>query len=516
MNGHWAALLLAGAACAHAQDTLKFSVAQYRVEGSSLLSDAQIQATLGPYTGPDRQFADVQRARQALEALYREAGFGSLQVLLPEQALTQGVVRFLVVEPRLGRVLIEGVQHFGEDNVRRALPTLREGEPLNTRALGANLRLANESPSRRMALSLQAGQSAQTLDARLEVADEKPWRVFASLDNSGTRETGRSRLAFGWQHANVLDRDQVVTAQLTTSPEQPDKVGIIGLGYKLPLYARGDSINVFAGYSSVESGALQGLFSVNGKGRIGGARYNQSLAGEGAYQHKLAWGLDWRRFDSNTEFAGGGSLGGSRYTLLPASLAYQAQWQGPQWSFEGSATLSANLRGGADLAQAAGRAQARQHYRIARLDGHVYFRPQAGWTAHLALFGQYSADALPPGEQFGLGGVGSVRGYGERVQVDDKGLGLNLEAYAPDVAARLGWAGWSLRGLAFYDAGQLRRNLALPGERPRSTLAGAGLGLRLAWRQSVSLRLDMARALREGGGERKGDHRVHAALIASY
>ncbi|QDQ27955.1 ShlB/FhaC/HecB family hemolysin secretion/activation protein [Chitinimonas arctica] len=517
------ALLLALAFPVYAAETLKFSIRQYRVEGNTVLPDARLQATLQPFTGEERDFADVQRALEALEGLYRKAGFGALQVYLPEQELNQGTVLFKVVEPRLGQVRIEGNQYFGEGNVRRSLPALRPGEIPNTAEMAANLRLANESPSRRATVTLQSGTTPQSVDAEVKVSDEKPWRVFSSLDNSGTHETGDTRLSLGFQHANLFDRDHVLTGQLTTSPERPSKVKIFGAGYRLPFYERGDSLSLFAGYSSVDSGALQGLFNISGKGSVAGARYNQALDSRGAYQHKLVWGLDWRRFDTQTTFGTGGRLPGSRYIVRPVSLAYQGQWQNSTWSLDFNAAVARNLPQGADLGRAdstgvapSGRVGAKSRYSVGRFGGNAYLTLPADWTGHLALNSQFSGDALPSGEQFGLGGANSIRGYEERVLANDKGVSFNLEAYTPDMGKRLGWQNLSLRMLAFYDWGRLTRNDALAGETDSVELSGAGVGIRLGWGKHASVRLDIAKGLKDIAGQDKSDTKAHVSAIVSY
>ena len=96
--------------------------------------------------GPDRTIDDLREARAALESIYARRGYGATQVLLPEQEITDGVVRLRVVEVKLGAVRIEGNRFFDDDNVRASLPALAPGEPLDTGRLATELRLANESP----------------------------------------------------------------------------------------------------------------------------------------------------------------------------------------------------------------------------------------------------------------------------------------------------------------------------------------------------------------------------------
>ncbi|MBV8467194.1 MAG: ShlB/FhaC/HecB family hemolysin secretion/activation protein [Burkholderiales bacterium] len=481
------------------------------MEGNTVLPDERVQSTLAPFAGEDRDFADVQHALEALESLYRTAGYGALQVYLPEQELNQGVVVFKVVEPHVGKVRIEGNQYFGADNVRRAMPALQEGQVPNTLALAKDLRLANESPSRHITATMQAGEDPQKMDVNVKVDDEKPWRAFLSADNSGTSE-GRARVSVGFQDSNMFDRDQVLTAQATTSPTEADKVKIFGLGYKIPFYRWGDSLSVYGGYSNVTSGALGGLFDVSGKGDVGGVRYSETLPDWGDRQQHLQWGYDWRKFDTSVAHGKGFA---SDYIVHPVSLAYLTQWQGQRWSYDWNVSLNHNISNG-NLAQTAGRVDASANYSIVRYGGNVYVSVAGEWMAHVALTGQWTNDALASGEQFGIGGANSVRGYEERALSDDSGVTTNLEGYTPDVAAGMGWKGWSLRGLAFADYGRVTRNHAQPGEVTEAELASAGLGLRMGIGKTATLKVDVACPLKEGGGTKKDDVRAHVLATVSY
>ena len=68
--------------------------------------------------------------------------------------------------------------------------------------------------------------------------------------------------------------------------------------------------------------------------------------------------------------------------------------------------------------------------------------------------------------------------------------------------------------MLFAEAGEVRRNLAQAGEKVRTTLSGAGLGMRLIWRERLSLRADAGVVARGEGLGARGDHFIH--FSASY
>src|SRR6185503_6597015 len=105
----------------------KFEIQRYHIEGHSLLPRQKLDAVLAPFTGKNKDFGDVQRALEALQGAYQREGYGSVEIRLPEQELERGEVKFVVIEARIGKVTVEGNEHFSSANIRRSVPALREG-----------------------------------------------------------------------------------------------------------------------------------------------------------------------------------------------------------------------------------------------------------------------------------------------------------------------------------------------------------------------------------------------------
>ena len=75
------------------------------------------------------------------------------------------------------------------------------------------------------------------------------------------------------------------------------------------------------------------------------------------------------------------------------------------------------------------------------------------WQFRWGMSGQVTRDMLIPGEQFGIGGADSVRGFLEREIINDNGYRGTLELYGPDFGAKVPVAGARMRALAFTDWG---------------------------------------------------------------
>jgi hemolysin activation/secretion protein len=419
---------------------------------------------------------------------------------------------------------VTGNKYFDTGNIRRSLPSLKEGETPNSRALADNLRAANESPVKQARVVLRPSTQPNEVDAKVEVEDESPWRVFSTLDNTGTDDTGRTRLGVGLQHANLFNRDHVATVQYITSPEKQDQVSIYSLGYRLPLYDLGDSIDLFAGYSDVDAGTTQtpaGPLQFSGQGTVYGARYNLLFARHGEFEHKLIFGADYRIYENVCSVGGFGAAGcgaaGADVRVHPVSLSYAGQLTNPSDQMSFYATVARNIPGGTDGEEedlALSRPNAVEDYTILRYGLNIGKASTSDWQVRLRMDAQYTEDALIQGEQFGIGGWNSVRGFLEREVASDRGFSASLEFYTPNIAPRrIGID--NLRLLVFYDAGMVLRNDPVPGDITRQSIAGAGLGLRLGIKKNVAVRVDGASVIDEGGSQQKDEIRVHFGVLVS-
>ena len=497
---------------------LRFDISRFNVQGNTLLPATVVDAVLAPFAGGARDFGDVQRALEALEAAYKARGYSVVRVDLPEQELQAGVITLNVVEVRVGRVKVTGNVHFDEANIRRAMPSLREGGMPNLPVLSQALKLANENPAKKTTMQLQESEAENEVDVLLKVADESPWTGGLNLDNTGTKETGKTHAGFVLQNANLWGLDHQLSLQYTTTVEEPSRVSVYGFGYHAPLYALGDSVDLFGSYSNVDSGTISaGAFdvAVSGKGAAFGARYNHNLAKRGDYQHKLIVGIDYKAFKSSVQLLGAEL--GNDVTVHPLSLTYAGTWSLATGEAGLAVSLLANVPGGsrggsADFTLA--RSGAKPAYTMLRLGASLSRVLPGDWQLRAIANGQYSADALIPGEQFGAGGAASVRGFGEREVANDSGLLGNLELYTPSLCP--GLANWQCRALAFYDAATVRRNHALEGELTSTSIASAGLGLRVLFGANLNLQMDYGHVLRAGATGRNDANRLHVRLGLSY
>lgn len=534
-----ASLIALCSASALAEGDLSFAIRRFQVEGNTLLPQERIDALVAPFTGEGRVYGDVQQALEALDNEYHRLGYGTVNVTVPEQELESGVVRLKVTEGTIGTVTITGNQAFDDDNIRASLPDLKEGTAPNLTRLSENTQLVNENPAKKVEVTLGASEEEGKVNARVDVAEEPPQRFYLTLDNTGTHSSGKHKLGIAWQNANLFNRDQMLTLAYTTALDAPGgvKVDIYSLGYRLPLYGLGDSIDFIYGNSSTNLPSvtpnLTNPLAINGKGEVVGLRYNHHFARRGLYTSKLVFGYDYKFFNSTCRIGGTptpfGVAGCTPYTLQPVSATYSGQWQTPGRAFEYNLGVAYNINpigvtypfpgptSAADHYSAASGRQIKDKFTAFRFGGNVLQAFAGDWLGRVGLTAQYTQDALPSPEQLSLAGVNAVRGFSERAMATDRGYVVNLELTSPELAGRLNIPG-GLRGVLFYDFASGHNVEPAAGSNGHADIAALGAGLRYSLRKDVNARFDLAVVTDDGwpGTAQVGDFLGHFSVTYGF
>lgn len=505
-----------------------FPIERFEIEGNTLLGPEQMATLVAPYQGQNQSFADIQLAQEALENAYRSQGYSAVAVTLPEQDISKGVVRFQIVEARLDTISVHGQQHFSQDNILRSLPALRSGDIPNTIEMAENLNLANENPAKRAEITLKLSDRPGFVNADVKVEEENPKRFMVSLDSTGQGSTtGDWRLGFAWQHANLFDLDHVLNLQYTTSPTHLKDVKQISAGYRIPLYAQGASLDMYAAHSNVDAGSFgssSGIDGFVGKGQVVGMRYNLNLKRRGEYSHMLSFGLDWKKFVNNCTGLACAVIGAD-VVSTPFSVNYLGTWTRPgtqtRWGLShvqntgwGSMNRAANYAGANHQPGTQG---TRHRFMLWRANASHLQLLDNGWQGRVAVNAQYTQHPLILGEQLGLAGHMAVRGFNEREVARDSGIVGNLELYTPNLAPRLKAGVDELRGLFFVDLAQGRyvKN-AFEVNSLNQTIGSIGVGLRLTHQKRVNLKFDLAHVVNGTQAQPAGAWKGHMAVTVAF
>lgn len=493
-------LVCVGANSAEPVPVVRFHVERFVVDGENPLGTDATQALLAPFIGDYEGLDGLLSAADTLEQALAELGYAFHRVVLPPQTLDSGKVHLKVVVFKLGKITVTGNKYFPADNVRRSLPRLQEGATPNVRALARDVDFANLGPSKTVAVTLKDSELPDSVDADVKVADRKPWQVFGLLNNIGTEATGELRMTVGGSYSNLWNLDHRATFTYTTAPDNASSVSQYGFNYQAPLYGDTNLVSFFFIDSTVDSGSVADFFDVSGAGRFVGGSFNHLLPALGAYRHD--WTLTFQDKDFTNDVRFNGVPIGTNVRSRPISIQYSGSYRTERLRSAFYLGFSRNMASGEnndDATYAASRFNADANWIAFRLGGNATYDLASRWMLRGVTEMQISAEPLIAGEQFGVGGASSVRGFDERAVSGDSGLRLTAEVWTPSYIT---WRDISVRGLAFLDYGWVVQSDPAPGTADEDVISSGGVGFRAAWRDQLGFNVDYGHSI--NGVQRAG------------
>ena len=500
-----------------------FSINAFDVKGVTQLDQATVEDTVYAFLGPGRTTADVENARKALQSAYAARGLESVQVDIlpqPEEQFAAGLIEITVTEAPVGKIIVAGAKHHSADRVRQQIPSLVEGKPLNVRDLQTDLAAANRFPDRQISPTFNPGTTPGTIDVELNVEDEWPIHGSIELNNDHGPSTEPLRLTASLRHTNVWGLGHTLTGTYIVAPQDRRQSEVFSGSYLAPLIGTPWTLLLY-GYTSNSNVASLGGVNVLGDGYQIGARAIYRLPGERVAQN-VTFGLDYKDFNQNITL-GDAAVASQPIHYLPLYAAYGLSFGTDKSVFDMTLSTTAGFRAfkkigcfnvdpgdpctPADLAdQFQNKAfDSKENFVHANLELDYRRTLPADFVAAVKLFGQLSDSPLPTNEQFGIGGLSSVRGYLQSESVGDLGYALSFELNTPSIAARLPDFVDELRAFGFIENGQTRVLQTLPEQSRHEALLSVGGGFRIRLFDAFSGELSVGLPLWNGPTTRKND-----------
>lgn len=487
-------------------------ISEYRVEGAKTLPPIEIERTLTPFLGPSRTADDVEKARSALEKAYHDKGYQTVAVSIPPQRVDNGVVTLLVEEVRVGRLRIRGSKYHDLDEIRTGATSLREGTLPDFNAVRGDILALNDSSDMQVSPAFKPGVEPGTVDVDLMVKDELPLHGSLELNNRNSPDTKPLRLNGALHYDNLWQMGHGIGCSFQVAPERVDDARIFSAYYSLKPAELGWLTLMIQGTKQNSDVNTLGAFNVAGRGEVIGLRAIANLPTKESYFHSLNFGVDYKHFD--TDLTGGGANAKTPITYYPFSAGYTGTklWSdgsssqgnlGATWHFDGMGGDSGEFTNK--------RSGAYGDFFFVRWDfSHTQKLPE-----DIELFGQVqtqaSRNALVSNEQFGIGGLTSVRGYYESEAVGDSAVVLSSELRSPSFTCGGRLNEW--RVYLFGEWAGVSTNKPLPGQQARFELASAGVGTRLKFADHFKASADVGIPLLDGPRTDKGD--VHVVFTVS-
>lgn len=437
------------------------------------------------YAGHCLNVGDLEQILGEITRDYMQRGYIAVRAYLPAQDLSTGTLRILVVEGKVGSILIEdgGKRSVSIGNIFPGV----QGDILDLRDLEQGLEQLNRLSSNNATMEIVPGAEPGVSDVRIANQVSSPYHLLMSLDNQGTESTGRDQAGLTGIVDNLLGIDEMLSGSHRES--------VFGDGHGRRSKSDTFNANVPFGYLLVSMGTSYSSYEStldlsSGESVIarGSTRNHNALLDFVAYRDqdsRLSFSLgltnkDTRSYiadeyldissrvltvldvDTNLSTAIGGGL-------LRASVGYARGTH-----YIGALEDPSNLPGIAPHAQF-------EKYKYALSYNYPFIWQELPWSISSSVTGQHAVDSLYGSEQILIGGIYSVRGFVDNTLSGDDGYYWHNDL---SVQPSFMFGGESIGSRLYVgvDYGDVR---SIAPDTPEGHLAGWGFGAELHWRSAT-------------------------------
>jgi len=456
-----------------ARPPVSVDVKSIKILGNTLVETDTLHGLVADAEGKSLTLDQLDEMATRISRYYRSRGQSFARAVVPAQVIQSGVVRFLVIEARYGKVGIDNQTRVNDVLLQQTAAPLQGGSPVEQALLDKSLLLMSDIPGVVVQATLSPGDGLGSSDLSIHVTPGQAMSGSLALDDYGNSYTGRGRLGGTVYFNNPLRRGDVL--------------GLGGL-------SSGSGVN----YGRVSYESL-----LNGQGTRGGAAYSmlnykiggslQDIGAHGSAETESFWGrhpfvrtqtanvygqvqYDNVQLRERIDMAGmqtdrhlgtwTASLTGDwRDTLLTGGInTWSLAWTRGQLGFD---VADARL---ADAASA----KTEGWFSKSNLSFNRLQRWGERGSVYFSLAGQWANNNLDSSQKMSVGGPYSVRAYDVSALSGDAGYRGSIELRYDLGAA----GGGRLQALAFWDGAYLKVN-----QRPwtaginTATFSGAGVGL---------------------------------------
>lgn len=453
---------------------------------------------------------------------YKKNGHPFVMIDVPEQKVSTGVVHFLVKEGKVGNLKFSGNEWTPTKQLKKSIRQ-KENEPIDIRMLQQDMIWLNRNPFRDTVMVLNPGEEEGTTDVHFVSDDHFPYRIYVGGDNTGFETTGKGRFFAGVNFGNLFHLDQRLSYQYTVSTKWGSFYAHTGQ-YIIPLPWR-HVLEFYGGYSGIRATMPISRMKSSGNAWQGSMRYIIPLTPVRTYTHEFKVGVDYKQTNVNLVFDAIPILG-NEAMITQLFLGYNASFEHPvaNTSFEIQWFMSPGdifpHQSSKDYSSL--RPYAKARYTYFRSSIIPIFKLPKDFEAVLKSEFQVASRNLLSSEQFGLGGLYTVRGYDERIINTDNAFFLSGELRSPPMGVFIKnptkHSDEMLQFLTFVDYGFGIDHESYPGERDYRYLLSTGLGVRYRYKYHVNGRVDWGIPIHrhiQKGVKQTGTH-FNFSLIFSY
>lgn len=460
-------------------ENIKFNFGGLQMEGLNTYSLDAILPLYKAMIGTEISLADLYAIANRMTLKYRNDGFILSQVVVPPQTIENGIATLQVVEGYIDNILIQG-EGQSESELRmieKYAGQITQGGALNISDMERQLLLINDLPGVNARSVISPSQTTAGAADLLIILERNPFEAVISANNHGSRFLGPYQFSGVGVLHSALGLNEAITTQVVVAPDAGMELAYGSIAYAQPVGSYGTVLSITGAMTDTDPGYTLRQFDVEGLSKSVSLEATQPFLRS---REKNIFGrilFDWRNVDSknNVELTRRDRIralrAGLQADFLDRLLGVAVNSIDLQIS-QGLDVMGASEKGDASMTRAAGDPTfTKGNIQIQRLQ-----RVTNQVNILLAGRGQLSNNPLLSSEEFGLGGMGTVRGYDSSEVVGDDGIAGKVEVqWNPNVDLK---PFTNTQLFTFLDSGTVWNQDPTNSADKRQSLTSAGVGVR--------------------------------------
>jgi hemolysin activation/secretion protein len=491
-------------------------VKRFEIVGNTVLSQAEINRVVKPYTLRHISFIELLEVPQKITQLYVRKGYITSGAVILPQTIKDRVVKIQIIPGTIEEIKVYGLKQLDRQYILSRLAKATQ-TPLNQQKLLAALQLLQINPLiDNLSAELSTGIAPNSSLLEVTITEADTFSIGLNFDNTKVASIGTFTRQIELNETNFSglgDRFNLVYSNTDGSN------ALHNLSYELPINARNSTLKLThnRAYNEIIQEPFKSLLGIKNETQLYDLSYTQPLY-KSIYQ-AVNIGFNLTRESSQTTYLDDEpfpnevvAIDETGQTTITTFGFFQDYLQRDEKQIF---FLRSHFNLGIDaLDSTINENKADSQFVVWRGYSEYLRALSPRTTVSLKSNIQLVNDSLAPIEQFTLGGLFSVRGYPQNILSGDNGIFFSTEisqALIKNQRQKI-----TLELIPFLEFGKVW-NTKIELEQSINTLAAIGAGLKLSLGQNLTARIDFGIPLVEieSFGDSLQENGIHFSLKSS-
>jgi len=224
--------------------------------GNNVFSEAQLNNISKSYLNRLITFEDLMELREKITLFYISNGYINSGVILPDQKILDGTVKYIIIEGKLSDINISGNKYLRSSYIKQKLKSGTQA-PLNVNNLQKQFQLFLQEPLIKQAKAeLKPGVRLGEGLLDLQITEHLPYHLTLSYNNHHSPVTDENTIEFEAIHKCLTGWADTLKIQY----EETKGLNSVSSYYAFPISAKGMSLKL--SYSASKSEILEYPFNI--------------------------------------------------------------------------------------------------------------------------------------------------------------------------------------------------------------------------------------------------------------